>query len=97
MSGKSVASAAIINMVPAINFKPDTAHKHLPQCKRCVDNKLPCLLGPGKACWECNQASARCVDWDEDGSPPPRSQRNLFVEDTDDSGRLCLSCLLVRC
>ena len=58
-------------MVPNPDFKPDENDKHLPQCKRCVDRGLPCLEGPGKACYECNQASASCKDWD-----PPDSDED---------------------
>lgn len=66
-------------MVPNPAFSPDPAAKHLPECKRCVKRGDLCLAGPGAACWECNRASARCVDADSD------DEREAVVPDDDDS------------
>jgi hypothetical protein len=51
-------------MVPNPSFVPDKDELHLPKCQRCVDKGQPCLAGPGRGCYECNQASAKCIDWE---------------------------------
>lgn len=64
-------------MAPNKDWKPDKTKFHLPECARCVDRNLKCLLGPGPvACFECWRSSASCKDWEPD--------EHVSVGDDDD-------------